>query len=249
MRARHGLTTKNPDVSAPPRWYEWRSGVFVLIYAVGFLGGWAADGLAGRGYVPAYRDLAERGHASPSLAAAAALLCAALAVAIRLWGSSYLTEARVWSKDARVDSLVVDGPFCFCRHPLYAANILLSLALGSLAPLWGWIFIVAAHIVFSKVLIAREERSLTARYPEYAKYRRQVGALVPRLVRPYKPQGGMHASLNRGLRTESFSIFIIAGASSFFISNYGWWILGAAYVVGVVVQRRIERYESAEKTL
>ncbi len=230
-------------VASLPRWYESRSGVFALIYATGLLCGWAVCAATGHGYVPAFRAIAQGYGAGSTIAAAAALGCIALAVAIRLWGSSYLSEERVWSKDARIDSLVIAGPFRYCRHPLYAANIVLALGLGSLAPLWGWIFIVIAHLFFVCALIGREERLLAARYKaEYAEYRRRVPALVPRFLPVPQSGADVRPAWHQGLRSESFSLFIIAGVASFFVvPRYGWWIFAGAYVVGVIVQRRIER--------
>jgi protein-S-isoprenylcysteine O-methyltransferase Ste14 len=229
---------------AIPRWYEWRSGVFALLYALGFLGGWAAAAAAGRSYVPAFRQIGEHyGRTGGTIAVAGALLCVVVAVATRLWASSYLSEDRVWSKDAQVDALVIAGPFRYCRHPLYAANIALAVGLGSLAPLWGWIFIVVSHVVFVRILIAREERLFAADHEaEYAHYRQHVPALIPRFPPVALSGPARRPSWAQGLRTESLSLFIIAGAASFFIfPRFAGWILGAAYVIAVFVQRRIEK--------
>lgn len=230
----------------PPRWYEWRSGVFALIYLIGLLGGWAIGRILGRGYLPAFRDIGEHFSHGATICAAAAIVCTAAAVGIRLWASSYLSASRVWSTDVRADALVIAGPFRYCRHPLYAANILLAAGLGSLAPLYGWIFIIAATVVFVGALITREERILERTHEaHYARYRASVPALIPRLVPVAAVNTEVGASLMQGLRTESFSVFIVAGAVSFFIApQYGWWIFAAAYIAGVIVQRRIEGHRA-----
>jgi protein-S-isoprenylcysteine O-methyltransferase Ste14 len=218
----------------PPAWYRYRSGMFALIYVTGFTGSWAALAIQGRPYEAAF-------HATGS--PAIALSCVAIAVAIRLWGSSYLTADTVWSGAERADAMIVAGPFRFCRHPLYAANILLAIGLGALAPLYGMVAIVAAHLVFIRMLIGREERGLAARYPaQYARYRAVVPSLLPRLVPAPASLPPVRASIREGLRAEAFSMCIIAGiASFFFVPRYAPWVLAGAYAAGVLVQRHIEK--------
>jgi len=78
-------------------------------------------------------------------------------------------------------SLIERGPYRIVRHPMYAAVLLFALGacLVHQSP---------RHLVWSASLgvvlwlkIRREERLLVAAYPNYADYRRRVGAIVPGL--------------------------------------------------------------------
>ena len=227
-----------------PAWYRGRSAVFALIYAVGFLGGWAVSAALGRPYIPAFRELGEHwGSKGVTIAVTGALLCMAAAFAIRVWGSSYLSAFTVWNANARTDALLVAGPFRYCRHPLYAANLLLALGMGAAAPLYGWAFIVFANLFFVYALLVHEERALAQRHDEaYARYRNAVPALFPRLVPVPALQTKVRPSLAQGFRAECFSGFVILGMMGFFIvPSYGGWILAASYILGVIVQRNVER--------
>ena len=230
-----------------PAWYRNRSAVFALIYAVGFLGGWAVSAGLGRPYIPAFRELGEQWRGEGvTIAITGALLCMVAAFAIRVWGSSYLSAFTVWNANARTDALLIAGPFRYCRHPLYAANLLLALGMGAAAPLYGWVFIVAANILFVYVLLKHEELALARRYGEaYAAYRKGVPALFPRPVPVPAVHTKVRPSLAQGFRAECFSGFVILGLTGFFVvPSYGGWVLAASYVLGVIVQRNVERAAS-----
>ena len=227
----------------PPSWYRFRSAVFAGIFAAGFLGGWVVSSAVNGRYLAAFADLGSHwGHRGVITAGATALTIAIAAVALRVWGASYLTASTVWDQKAHADVLVQSGPFAFVRHPLYLGNILLALGLGAAAPLAGWIFIAAATVLFVAALIRYEEAILKQRHGSaYDAYRRSVPSLLPRASGVRAPQGA-RPSLAQGLRSEAFTGFLILGVFAIFVvPRYGALAFALCYLLGVLVQRRIER--------
>jgi protein-S-isoprenylcysteine O-methyltransferase Ste14 len=75
---------------------------------------------------------------------------------------------------------VADGPYRFVRNPLYFANVLMALALGSMMSRVGFIVVIVAMVVFSYRLILREESELQTNQGEsYEAYRKAVPRLWP----------------------------------------------------------------------
>jgi protein-S-isoprenylcysteine O-methyltransferase Ste14 len=133
-----------------------------------------ADWLGAQGHLNADR-LAQ------VLFAIAGLLVAAAAL-IRTWASSYLNAGVVYASSVKTAFLVADGPYRRTRNPLYFANILMAIAMGSMMSRSGDVLCVAAMMVFCYRLIFREEDELHASQGErYDAYRRAVPRLWPAL--------------------------------------------------------------------
>jgi len=67
------------------------------------------------------------------------------------------------------------GPYRFSRNPIYLAFSLFQLAIAVwVNDVWLVATLVAAVAVMSLVVIPREERYLTARFPGYLSYRAAV---------------------------------------------------------------------------
>jgi protein-S-isoprenylcysteine O-methyltransferase Ste14 len=100
--------------------------------------------------------------------------------AYSLW---YLRSAFSIEPEARC--LITSGPYRVARHPLYAGYVTQYMGMWLLFPtiplgvvLFGWFLLMADRI-------RHEERVLGSAFPEYADYRRRVGALGSvRLRRP-----------------------------------------------------------------
>jgi protein-S-isoprenylcysteine O-methyltransferase Ste14 len=215
-----------------PWWYQRRSAVFALIYLIGFAGGWLA--LGAHRYVPVLA------RAPWLLAVAIAFTIACLA--IRAWGSSYLTAATVWNANAKTDALIVAGPFRYMRHPLYAGNALLAIGFGLLAPLPGAIFIVVANALFIGALIQHEEELMTRRYGDaFRAYRAQVPAVFPRLI-PAPAQTSLRPSYAQGVLSEIFTAAVAAGLFFWIlIPHIGMYLFVALYAAGVLAQQKIDQ--------
>ena len=80
--------------------------------------------------------------------------------------------------------LVTTGPYRRVRHPLYTTAVALFLSIALMAAnwfmlLWALVAVAGLHLV----VIPREEANLVAAFGEsYRRYRRQTGALLPRLT-------------------------------------------------------------------
>jgi protein-S-isoprenylcysteine O-methyltransferase Ste14 len=79
-------------------------------------------------------------------------------------------------------TLITTGPYHWTRHPIYSGILLAILgtavALGQLRGLVGFVLVAASFMRKSRI----EERFMTAQFPaEYARYRAEVPALVPKL--------------------------------------------------------------------
>ena len=83
-----------------PWWYRRRSGVFGIIYALGFVLGSGLAAFTNTDYVPSLVTLGRllnRGDGGILAVYAAGLILVLLAFLLRLWGSSYLQPAIVWN--------------------------------------------------------------------------------------------------------------------------------------------------------
>jgi protein-S-isoprenylcysteine O-methyltransferase Ste14 len=109
--------------------------------------------------------------------ALAALLLAEAAL-LRTWASAYLQADVVYAAEVKTQSLVADGPYRRVRNPLYLANVLMAVALGSMMSRTGLLLAVVLMTVSCYRLIMREEAELLAAKGE--QYERYLKA-VPRL--------------------------------------------------------------------
>lgn len=79
--------------------------------------------------------------------------------------------------------LVTKGPYAHCRHPLYAAWIVLIIP-GALAFFRSWILLgipVAMYVTF-RIVIRREEDRLVREFgDDYIRYRQSVNPMFPKL--------------------------------------------------------------------
>ena len=83
-------------------------------------------------------------------------------------------------------SLVVDGLFAYVRHPIYALSAGMMSATMLALPTPVMLVAGTLHIALLMWESAREERHLVAAHgADYEAYRRRVGRLMPRSLRPY----------------------------------------------------------------
>lgn len=100
-----------------------------------------------------------------------------LALGIPMWLFAVVSVMRAYNRD----QLVTSGAFAVCRHPVYAAWIVLILpALTLLTRSWPLMITpLVAYAVF-KLLIGVEDDYLRQRFgPAYLEYRAKVNELIP----------------------------------------------------------------------
>ena len=149
-------------------------------------------------------------------ASAAVLL--GVAAMIRTWASAYLQASVVYASEIKTTSLVADGPYRRVRNPLYFANVLMAIAMGSVMSRLGFIVAVLAMIVFCYRLILREEVELqTSQGARYESYRKVVPRLCPALL-PRVPSAGRHASWAGGFKAEFWYWGFAFGLAAFAIT-------------------------------
>ena len=84
--------------------------------------------------------------------------------------------------------LVFDGLFAYVRHPIYALSAAMMLATMAALPTPVMLAAGTVHVALLLWESAREERHLVAVHgPAYEAYRRHVGRILPRSLRPYVP--------------------------------------------------------------
>lgn len=109
------------------------------------------------------------------------LVLEGVGVALGLWAVWTMRQGRFnVTPDVPDDGrLIVSGPYRVIRHPMYAALLLVTLALVFDAPSvlrWGvWL----ALLVDLVLKLTYEEQLLAARFPDYATYQRATRRLVP----------------------------------------------------------------------
>lgn len=204
-----------------------------LIYFAGFFGTALYSSLMNVRYVPVVEVL--------PWAAALAVELVAAAWALRVWGSSYLTSATVWSANSRTGSLVTGGPFSYTRNPLYLGNVLMALGIGAFAPAAGWVFINLAQMAFIVMLIHWEERGMRERYGDaFSAYCAYVPQFFPRLTRGAVSH--LRPLLQEGFRAEIFTGAILAGTIAIAVDRtYGWAVFAVLYVFGITTQTVLAR--------
>lgn len=108
----------------------------------------------------------------------------ALGLALRVWGSSFLTSAIVVDAKAHDEILIDLGPFALIRHPLYSGAGLMILAIALPLPL----FITVPFFLYESVMGLRlalyEEKLMLAKFGEtYRSYLARTGRFAPHFFR------------------------------------------------------------------
>ncbi len=75
--------------------------------------------------------------------------------------------------------LIQSGPYALVRHPIYSGLLIGSAGIALLASGWlTWIYAAALFLLLD-FKTRREERWLSAKFPEYGSYQRRVRKLLP----------------------------------------------------------------------
>jgi len=141
-----------------------------------------------------------------------------IAALIRTWASSYLHASVVYASQVKSESLVADGPYRRVRNPLYFANVLMIIAMGSMMSRLGFLAAVIAMVVFCYRLILREEAELQASQGQpYLAYCKAVPRLWPSLW-PRVASSGRQAKWSEGFKAESWYWGIAAALTAYAIT-------------------------------
>ncbi len=126
------------------------------------------------------------------------------AALLRTWASSYLNAGVVYASKLKSASLVADGPYRHVRNPLYFANALMVVGLGTMMSRAGFIIVIPAMVIFCYRLILREESELSVGQGEsYLAYCRAVPRLWPALS-PRVPPSGRRPAWKDGFQAETW---------------------------------------------
>ncbi len=185
---------------------------------------------------------------NPELVVRVLFACAALllvvAAYIRTWASSYLQASVVYASEVKSASLVADGPYRYVRNPLYFANVLMIIAIGSMMSRLGFVVAVLAMLVFCYRLIFREESELQASQGEqFAEYRKAVPRLWPSPW-PRIASAGSKAKWSEGFKAESWYWGFAAALIAYAIVLKLWVffaILAASLILFWVSSRRRQK--------
>lgn len=114
------------------------------------------------------------------LAAIVAILCVPLIYWVFQSIGKNISETVLTKNDHQ---LVTHGPYKWVRHPLYASALLLLFSLSIMAANWFLFFYcIAGLLIFRYLVVPAEETKLIDRFGErYVEYKRNTGALAPRL--------------------------------------------------------------------
>jgi len=130
-------------------------------------------------------ELARLGISSTTgieIVTALTILVAALAAAVRIWGTAYLGTAVVNNAEMKAGQVMADGPYRYVRNPLYLGSFLMVAVISVLMPASGAAFTLVLLLVFLLRLILGEEAFLAPKLGEpYAAYRKAVPRLIPSL--------------------------------------------------------------------
>jgi protein-S-isoprenylcysteine O-methyltransferase Ste14 len=198
------------SVNAPPSpwWYRNRGPLIGAIYGCGFFFGYLqfSDGAHA---VPAAVTWGLRGGAWGVYSLFwAGVQLGLLGWLARFLGTAYLRGDVVFAANVQRDRLIVAGPFCYTRNPLYLGNDLLALGIGLYAPPLGFAIIVLGNIIFGIVLAGEEQQQLLKQYgAEYVAYCKAVPPFLPRLM-PAKFAAGaaVKPSWRNAFRSESWAL-------------------------------------------
>lgn len=202
--------------------FRLRMGIIAALITLGFWSPWiGAWGVGRRRPVLAWLalELTRLGVApfqvSAGLAIVAGTLVAALAVALRVWGTAYLGAFTVNHLQMKAGAVMTDGPYRYVRNPLYLGTWTMTAAMAFAMPPTGALVTLALLAVFLLRLILGEETFLreTLGAP-YAAYLKSVPRLVPRL-RSTLPHGGARPRWWHAVLAELTAIGVLVALGGF----------------------------------
>jgi len=137
------------------------------------------------------------------------IVAAALAAAIRIWGTAYLGTGTVNNAEMKAGQVMADGPYRYVRNPLYLGSFLMVAAISVLMPASGAAVTLVLMTIFLLRLILGEEAFLAPKLGEpYAAYLKAVPRLIPSL-RPHVAASGQAPNWGRAILGEITPIGVL----------------------------------------
>jgi protein-S-isoprenylcysteine O-methyltransferase Ste14 len=144
-----------------------------------------------------------------------AIVVAAVAAFLRVWGTAYLGTNTVNNAEMKAGQVLADGPYRFVRNPLYLGSYLTIAALAILMPPSGAAAGLVLLAVFILRLILGEEAFLAPKLGQpYVAYRRAVPRLIPSPW-PRVAQGGRRPNWVGALLGEVFPLGVVVSFAAF----------------------------------
>ncbi len=105
------------------------------------------------------------------------IIFVAIGIAINIWADSIFKKEKTTIKPNEIpSSLVIKGPFCFSRHPMYLGSVLILLGVAiALGALSSFLSPILMFIILDKKFIPFEEKQMEKIFgKKYLKYKKQV---------------------------------------------------------------------------
>ena len=153
-----------------------------------------------------------------------AVVIAAKAVVLRVWGTAYLGSATVNHARMQAGAVMADGPYRYVRNPLYLGSWCMVCAMAFAMPPTGALFALVLTAIFLFRLILAEEAFLIKTVGDpYIAYCAAVPRLIPRLRGAPKGSGTRPQWLRAALAELSpIGVFVTFAVFSW---SYDNWLL------------------------
>jgi protein-S-isoprenylcysteine O-methyltransferase Ste14 len=238
--------TKSPP--ATPWDFKARGFVFGMIFGIGFFVGINLQLNLYGNVLPTYALIGERyGSAGVHAAAFIPVLFVLAGLALRIWGTAYLSSGVVWNADVMSGGLMLAGPYKYVRNPLYLGNVVSAVGIGMIGPPFTLLIVVVGVTAFSMRLISVEQRYLLSVHGQgYLDYRRLVPALIPRLTPAPIASDPRQAVWADGFWGETFYLAVLTATlyNALFSwqqpNGYVWIVLVVVVVAWGMIHRAVK---------
>ncbi len=228
-------------------WYRYRIITFTMALWIGGAIGTAINARVFGTTLPLYMDVAWNWGA---MAARATMLIGAcitlLGALVRLWGSSYLGGASVWSATPHAQAFVTDGPFAWVRNPLYLGNFLIILGFFANTTPLGLLGSMLGLALAQHYAVIEEERMLSiAHASAYHAYEQTVARWIPRI--PNHPASAVSPSLRLGFLAEIYTFGIVVAIFLWALGSHSLGMLPFfCLLLGIVAQIAVNAWRRAQ---
>jgi protein-S-isoprenylcysteine O-methyltransferase Ste14 len=168
--------------------------------------------------------------AATTVVLAVAIVFAAVAAWLRVWGTAYVGAQVVKSQDMQADALLADGPYRRTRNPLYLGLLLHTFALAILMPPIGAVITIALVWVLQIRLALAEEPFLAEKYgAAYAAYKQAVPRFLPS-PSPAVAAAGVKPRWVQALLGETYFVGAVV-----VLAVFGWDFNATPIVRGLII--------------